>query len=97
MTIERIQSVVLEVLQEVQTLCGRSWTRLEPTDKPIGSLDGFDSLAAVEATVIVEEKLGCRDLGVETIFVSEDGKRALSINEIARRISKLLAADGVKA
>ena len=89
MSLDEIQNIVLEVLREVQTLSGRSWTGLDPTAAPIGSLDGFDSLCAVEATVMVEEKLGCRDLEVESIFVSDDGKRALTVKEIAQRLSKL--------
>lgn len=90
MSIDEIQSVVLEVLREVQTLSGRSWTGLEPTAKPIGAVDSFDSLTAVEATVMVEEKLGCSDLGVDSIFVSEDGTRALTIEEVVQRLSMLL-------
>jgi acyl carrier protein len=97
MSLDEIQSTVLEVLREVQTLSGRSWTGLDPTAKPIGGLDGFDSLSSVEATVMVEEKLRCRDLEVDSIFISEDGTRALTVKEIAQRISKLLASDGGKA
>ena len=97
MSLDEIQSNVLEVLQDVQTLSGRSWTGLDPTAKPIGHLDGFDSLSAVEATVMVEEKLGCRDLEVDSVFISEDGTRALTVKEIAQRISKLLTASGAKA
>src|SRR4051812_13121139 len=94
MSIDEIQSAVFEVLREVQALCGRSWTELGPDAKPIGDLDGFESLSGVEATVIVEEKLRCGDLGIDSFFVSDDGKHALSVKEIAYRISKLLAAKG---
>ena len=97
MSLDEIQAIVLEVLREVQTLSGRSWTGLDPTAKPIGHLHGFDSLSGVEATVIVEEKLGCRDLEVDSVFISEDGKRALTVREVAQRISKLLTASGAKA
>src|SRR5260370_42589507 len=97
MSLDEIQNIVIEVLREVQTLSGRSWTGIDPAAPPIGGLDGFDSLCAVEATVIVEEKLGCRDLEVESIFVSDDGKRALTVKEVAQRLSKLLASGGRKA
>ena len=90
MSIDDLQCIVLDVLREVQTLSGRAWPGLDPAAKPIGSLEGFDSLSAVEATVLVEEKLGCGDLEIESIFVSEDGKRALTVKEIAERIQKLL-------
>lgn len=97
MSVAEIQSIVLQVLQEVQELSGRSWTALAPNGKPIGDLDGFDSLCGVEATVLVEERLGCRDLGVDSVFVSDDGRRSLTVNEIAHRLSKLLATSGAKA
>jgi hypothetical protein len=76
------------------TLRGRNWKELKPTDKPIGSLDDFDSLVGVETTVMVEEKLACGDLQIESLFVSEDGKRALTVREIAQRIGELLVAVG---
>jgi hypothetical protein len=97
MTSGEIERVVLEVLRESQTLSGRAWTDLEPTAKPIGDLDGFDSLAGVEATVMLEEKLGCRDLEADSVFVSENGKRALTVKQIAERIANLLAARGGNA
>lgn len=97
MSLDEIQSTVLNVLRDVQTLSGRPWTDLDPTATPIGGLDGFDSLSSVEATVMVEEKLGCGDLKVSSLFISEDGTRALSVKEIAKRISELLAAGAGKA
>jgi len=66
----------------------------DPDAEPIGKLDGFDSLCAIEATVMVEELLGRVDLEVETLFVSEDGQRALTVKESAQLISKLLTAKG---
>jgi hypothetical protein len=92
MSLDEIQTIVLEVLREVQTLSGREWAGLELSAKPLGSLDGFDSLSSVEATVMVEERLGCRDLGVDSIFISDDGERALTVEEIAQRASKLLGS-----
>jgi acyl carrier protein len=96
MSLEEIQSIVLDVLREVQTISGRTWTGLDPSAKPIEHLEGFDSLSSVEATVMVEEKLGCRDLGVDSVFVSEDGNHALTVRQIAQRISILLMARGGK-
>lgn len=92
MQLAQIQTVVLDVLKEVQELCGRSWNGLDPSATPIGDLDGFDSLCSVEATVMVEAKLGCGRFKPDTIFVSEDGTRALSVAEVAKRIETLLSA-----
>lgn len=92
----KIQSFVLEVLREVQTLSGREWVGLDSSAKPIGDLEGFDSLSGVEATVMIEEKLGLSDLKVDSVFVSENGKRALTVEEIVQRIAKLSTIDGGK-
>ena len=93
MTEDEIRGVVLGVLKEIQSVSGREWSGLELDVKPIGTLDGFDSLSAVEATVMVEEKLGCL-LTLESIFISEDGKRALTLKEIAGQLCEMLAGGG---
>lgn len=90
---DEFRSVVLDVLQEVQTMSGREWSGLGADARPIGTLDGFDSLSAVEATVMVEEKLGC-ELEIDSVFVSDDGRRALTLVEISERLSKLLTGKG---
>src|SRR5271168_5367466 len=94
MSLDEIQAIVLDVVREVQVISGREWVGLDPDAEPIRELDGFDSLCAVEATVMMEERLGCGDLEVDTIFVSGDGKRALTVKEVAQRVSKLLAEKG---
>jgi acyl carrier protein len=95
MSPETIQTEILRALREVQELSGRKWSQLGPDLKPIGALDGFDSLASVEATVMIEEKLGC-SLDMDSVFLSEDGKRALTVKEISERLAKLLVAKGGK-
>jgi acyl carrier protein len=88
---EEARTALLSVLKEAQSLSGREWTDLDVDAKPVGSLDGFDSLSGVEATVMIEQRVGCT-LDVESIFVSDDGKRALTIGEISDRLLKLIAA-----
>ncbi len=83
------ESLVVNVLREAQELSGRKWSELSIDCKPIGDLEGFDSLTAVEATVMIEEKLGC-NLDFDSVFVSENGKRALTIKEICERLAKKL-------
>jgi len=85
--------VVLNALKECQHLSGREWSDLGMDAKPIGVLDGFDSLSGVEATVMIEQRLGCT-FDVESLFVSEDGKRALTLREISERLRKLIASKG---
>ena len=97
MSNEEIQIAVIDVLREVQTISGRPWMELQPGDKPIGALEGFDSLSGVEATVMVEQRLGCDGLEIDSMFVSDDGTHALTIVEIANRISTLMKTKRAKA
>lgn len=85
MTQQQIAAAVLDVVRDVQKLSGRTWKGLRDDEKPIGDLDEFDSLLGVEATVLIENKIGFR-LNLNTVFVSADGKRALTVREIAARI-----------
>ena len=89
MSEQSFESLVVNVLREAQELSGRKWSELSVDCKPIGDLEGFDSLTAVEATVMIEEKLGC-DLELDSVFVSENGKRALTIKEICEGLAKKL-------
>lgn len=60
----------------------------------MGDLDGFDSLSAVEVTVAIEQKLECK-FEIESIFTSDDEKRALNLKQISDRISNMLASKGL--
>ena len=91
---EGIQTLVIDVLKEVQELSGRKWEGIPITGKPIGDLPGFDSLCSIEATVLVEQKLGGASLGVSSLFISDDGKRALTLREVSDRVHKMITAQG---
>ena len=93
MDAQALKSVVLDVLRNIQEMSGRKWRSLGDEAKPIGGLDGFDSLSAVEATVMIEEKLGF-SFDLDSLFVSNDGKRALTLKEISKRLAKLLEEKG---
>jgi hypothetical protein len=89
MTPDEVRSVVRDVLHQVQQISGREWHGLDGDAKPIGHLQGFDSLSGIEATVMVEQKLGCK-FDLESVFVADNGKRALTLNQISERVSKLV-------
>lgn len=80
-----IERVLLETLREVQQLSGHEWCSLTRDSTPIGTLAEFDSLMGIEATVIVEEKLKVK-LDLDSLFVSEGGGRALSVQQICARL-----------
>lgn len=85
MTTEEVRAAVTQAIVEVQELGGHACPDIDVSLRPIGQLEGFDSLISIEATVIVETKLGC-NLGTESIFISEDGGKCLSIHEVVERV-----------
>jgi acyl carrier protein len=94
MTPQDLVQHVCEVLAEVQGLSGYPAPTLTLDSKPIGDLPGFDSLSSIEATVLLEQKLG-RELDSESVFISEDGRHALNVNQIAHRVCDLLGVERV--
>lgn len=91
-----IESLVIEVLQAVQESSGEVYTDLASNDSPIGKLAGFDSLTGIEATVMIEEKLN-REINRDSVFVSEDGDRALTLAEICRDLEQVMDSGMRKA
>lgn len=79
--------IVIEVLNTVQRISGRSETPITGSTCPIGDLEEFDSLSGVEASVILSERVGFELPGVNA-FVNEQGTQALTVNQIAETISK---------
>ena len=82
------QQVVQAVVQ-VQEASGRAAEGIGPSTKPIRDALGFDSLNGVEVTVALSQSLGY-ELPDDNLFVSQDGKRALSISEIAENVCKTI-------
>ena len=83
-----IQQVAQAVVQ-VQKASGRATAGIGAGPTPIGDAAGFDSLNGIEVTVVLSESLG-RELPDDNLFVSQDGRRALSIAEIADNLCKTM-------
>ena len=92
------QEVVTKVVQtvaQVQEMSGRSSAGIGASTRPVRDVEGFDSLCGVEATVMLSESLGV-DLPADyNPFISKDGKRALSVGEIADNLSTLIGAEAI--
>ena len=86
---EEVTEKLIHAIAEVQKMSGRPLEAINSATKPVGGIQGFDSLNGVEAAVILSESLGC-ELPAETLFVSEEGKRALSIDEISADVCKII-------
>ena len=93
MPTKEIEAKVIEVLKEIQQISGRPWSDLSTSSKPIDCLDGFDSLASIEATVLIEERFGCT-IEQDTLFVSDDGRSALTFGQVCDRLAELVGAKG---
>ena len=87
-----IETIMLNVLRDVQEISGEDYVDIGPGDKPLGRLAGFDSLKGIEATVMVQGRLG-RAIERDSLFVSEDGRRATSLAEICAHLAEFTAAD----
>ena len=90
------QEIITEVVQtvaQVQESSGRPSTGIDASMRPVHDVEGFDSLNGVEATVMLSESLGVNLPDGFNPFVSEDGKRALSVSEIADSLSSYLSAE----
>lgn len=92
-TVEKIQEIVLEVVCGIQEQSGRPLPDgVCGTLRPIGDFEGFDSINAVEVTVQLTERLGCEI--DENAFVN--GRRALNIGEVAKRLHQVVNNKGAK-
>ena len=87
-----VTDAVTQALRQVQELGGYEWVDLAPGAKVIGCLEGFDSLTGIEATVLVEQNvasalgLDAVSLGKDSIFVSDDGRKALSLKQVIAKV-----------
>ena len=92
---QEIVTKVVQTLAHVQEVSGRSSAGIGASTRPVGGVEGFDSLSGVEATVMLTESLGV-DLPEDyNPFISNDGKRALSVSEIADNLSTYVGAEAI--
>ncbi len=92
---QEIVTKVVQTLAHVQEVSGRSSAGIGASTRPVGGVEGFDSLSGVEATVMLSESLGV-DLPEDyNPFISNDGKRVLSVSEIADNLSTYVGAEAI--
>lgn len=89
---EQVKILIFETLEYIQKLNGEELVDLSLTTVPVEMLPSFDSLTSVEATVMLEEKLGCGELKCDSIFISDDGTKALSIEEAIEKVENLISS-----
>lgn len=85
-----IESMVVAALKQAQKISGEAYVELGPADKPLGKLDGFDSLKGIEVTVMIEGELGC-EVERDSLFVW--GDRAMTLAEVCAYLGEVTAAN----
>ena len=88
-TRERVLQAIAEVVRETQEASGHPTATIEGSLRPVGGLEGFDSLLGVEATILLEQKLGVK-FSTESVFVTNQA--ASSVAEIADRVLEQMGA-----
>ncbi len=86
---ESVMQQVVRAVVQVQEASGRAVGGIGADTRPIGDAAGFDSLNGVEVTVTLSQSLG-HELPDDNLFVSEDGRRALTIAEIADNLCRTI-------
>jgi acyl carrier protein len=81
-----IEILIIEVLKELQAGADGTPHEITPGTRPLLDLEFFDSLLAIETTVVLEEHLKCK-FAVDSVFVDRDTDAALTISEIAACIT----------
>jgi len=90
MNYDELQSQVITVINEIQTNSGRPSLQINGNTRPLADLQGFDSINAVESTIIFSEHLGC-DIEPD-IAIFAHGGRPRSISEITRELLKIVSS-----
>lgn len=84
MTYAEAVKLVIRIVSEIQEISGRETIRVNKRTVPIGGLPGFDSMSGVDLAAMVDAEINIGAVG--NLCASQDGKRALSVSEIANRI-----------
>jgi len=88
MTLKDVEDVLIESIEEIVELCGYETESVIDGDTvPFSSIGGFDSLNAVEVSLLVGDKFE-KEVNLQTFGVSCSKKHPekLSIKEIANNI-----------
>jgi acyl carrier protein len=88
-----VKNQIIEILTKVQDWSGRSPETVSGTTKPIGGLEGFDSINGVEVTALICEAFGVK-IDRTNVFVSESGDKVSSVSEVAEQVHKMLHSKG---
>lgn len=81
---QQVTNALTQVLSEIQSCSGRSVSEITPETRPVGDLEGFDSVNAVEAAGQLSGHLG-QSINPK-IMLSSNPSEPLRICDIVDRI-----------
>lgn len=89
-----VQVKFIYVLQSIQSDSGYDISQIQGNTCPLNDLEGFDSMlwpaaiSMLSSTIGVDIPNNCRN-----IFLSEDGKRPLTIDESAAMVCEIIISE----
>ena len=95
-----IAQAFVDVHREIQSTLGHDASGISSTTCPLTNAPGFRSQLIPNAVRMVASRLGIslpKGFKVKNIYVSPDGKKKLTIAEIATRFSTLIATEALAA
>jgi hypothetical protein len=85
-----VEAKLIEVVQEIQRDSGYDGSQIRGTTCPLTNLEGFDSLICPVAIGMLASTLNVNIPNNKNIFLSEDGKRQLTISESAAMVCEIV-------
>jgi acyl carrier protein len=92
MTSEELRELLIEVITEIQAGSGRTVPEIHGELRPIGDLDGFDSLNGLEVSCELSKRLN-QDIEPD-LMVPDYPWDQLTINEIVGRLQQTVGVQG---
>jgi hypothetical protein len=81
MELQTIVSALMGVVQEIQRAVGDGESDVSGSTCPVADIPSFDSIICVQAISMLAETLGVEIADNVNIFVSDDGKQFLTIDQ----------------
>lgn len=88
MASETVKAALIATITEIQANSGRAQIEITDDTRPLKDMQGFDSVNAVEATMVLSEYLNCEIMPDIAIFAQ--GGQALTVSEIVKNLSKIV-------
>ena len=90
MDLAKVKSALIEVVKDIQISSGYDGTGISGSVCPLKDLPGFDSMICAEAMSMLSDQLGIAIADNMNIFVTENGKQPLTIDEAAAVVCERL-------